>query len=495
MKKGFTILLLFCSLTSLWGQTNFKIMSYNLLNYPGTDTTTRNPYLRTTIAAVNPDIFVVQEITSQAGVDGVLNNVLNVASSGYSAGTFIDGPDTDSEIFFKSANFTFIANNPIATSLRNINEFVIKENNTGDTLRIYSVHLKASSGTTNEDQRLSEVTILRTVTDALPSGSNFLVCGDFNIYSSTEAAYTKLLDQSTQGYFVDLFNMPGTWNQSQYAPYHTQSTRVRSFGGGATGGLDDRFDMILFSQGLIDAGGITYVANSYTPYGNDGQHYNDSINAMPNTAVSQQIADALHYMSDHLPVIATLEFDNVVPVELVSFSATVNGKNVLLRWITATEINNFGFNIEKYSDNWETIDFVAGHGTSNEYHTYEFEDSDLPYGKYRYRLKQIDNDETYAYSKEVSAELYVKPIIILDQNYPNPFNNFTMINWSQPTDGFVTLKIYDVLGNEVAVLVNENLLSGLHNIRFDTKNLASGIYFYKLSVNGSFQIKKMILQK
>ena len=81
MKKGFTILLLFCSLTSLWGQTNFKIMSYNLLNYPGTDTTTRNPYLRTTIAAVNPDIFVVQEITSQAGVDGVLNNVLNVASS------------------------------------------------------------------------------------------------------------------------------------------------------------------------------------------------------------------------------------------------------------------------------------------------------------------------------------------------------------------------------------------------------------------------------
>ena len=92
---------------------------------------------------------------------------------------------------------------------------------------------------------LAEVTILRNVTDALPLNSNYLVCGDFNIYGSTELAYQKLLDQSTPGYFVDIYNLTGIWNNSAYAPYHTQSTRLRQFGGGATGGMDDRFDLIL----------------------------------------------------------------------------------------------------------------------------------------------------------------------------------------------------------------------------------------------------------
>jgi endonuclease/exonuclease/phosphatase family metal-dependent hydrolase len=296
LKLLLPILLILNSL--LIGQVTHNIMSYNLLNYPGTDTTTRNPYFRTTIASVLPDILIVQEITSLAGVNGFLNDVLNTVSSGYAAGTFIDGPDTDSEIFYKSAAFTFLANNPISTSLRNINEFVLRENTTGDTLRIYSVHLKASSGTTNEQRRLSEVTMLRNYTDALPLGKNYLVCGDFNIYGSNEPAYQKLLDKTTTGYFIDLFNLPGTWNNSIYAPYHTQSTRTRAFGGGATGGLDDRFDMMLFSQAVIDTGGITYVTNSYTPYGNDGLHYNDSINKPPNSAVGQQIADALAYSSD-----------------------------------------------------------------------------------------------------------------------------------------------------------------------------------------------------
>ena len=136
-------------------------------------------------------------MTSQAGVNGFLNNVLNVVTSGYAAGSFIDGPDTDNAIFYKTNSFTFLANNPIATSLRDISEFVLRENISGDTLRIYSVHLKASEGTANEQQRLAEVTLLRNVTDALPLNSNYIVCGDFNIYSSTEPAYQKLKNQTT----------------------------------------------------------------------------------------------------------------------------------------------------------------------------------------------------------------------------------------------------------------------------------------------------------
>lgn len=318
--------LLFAALfvLSINAQQLHTIMSYNLLNYPGSDTTNRNPHFRTIVTATNPDILVVQEMVSLNGVNGFLNNVLNSALSGYNAGIFIDGPDTDNAIFYKSQKFTFLANNPISTTLRDVNEFVLRENISGDTIRIYSVHLKASSGSSNELQRLAEVTQLRNVTAALPANSNFIVLGDFNIYSSGEPAYQKLLDTTTSGYFVDIFTLPGSWNSAAYAQHHTQSTRTRLFGGGAIGGLDDRFDMILMSPSLLTSGGIEYVVNSYIPYGNDGQHYNDSINRPPNNTVGQIIANALHYASDHLPVLASFRF-NAAYLELTSFTALIEG--------------------------------------------------------------------------------------------------------------------------------------------------------------------------
>lgn len=147
MKKLTFILLYIASIALSVYPQQYRIQSYNLLNYPGSDTTTRNPYFRTVIASVNPDILVAQEMTSQAGVNGFLNNVMNSVLSGYAAGIFLDGPDTDNAIFYKTAYFTFLANNPIHTSLRDINEFVLRENTTGDTIRIYSVHLKASRRT------------------------------------------------------------------------------------------------------------------------------------------------------------------------------------------------------------------------------------------------------------------------------------------------------------------------------------------------------------
>jgi len=323
----FTVLLLIFLSTTSFAQYQYKIMSYNLLNYPGNDSAIRNPYFRTVIANTDPDILVVQEILSQEGVDGFLNNVLNIASSGYAAGTFIDGYDTDNAIFYKTSAFTFIDNNVIPTSLRDINEFVISENSTGDTLRIYSVHLKAGTSSSNKLQRMTEVMTLRDVTNNLPPNSNYLVCGDFNIYSSNETAYQELLNTSAQGYFVDIFDLSGTWNNSVYAQYHTQSPRIRQFNGGSTGGMDDRFDMILFSQAIIDSGSIFYVPESFINYGNDGNHYNDSINNPPNLAVGQQIADALHYSSDHIPIIATLKFEqeNIVQVPV----SIIDGWNIL----------------------------------------------------------------------------------------------------------------------------------------------------------------------
>lgn len=307
-----------------YAQNQHMIMTYNLLNYPGSDTTVRNPNFRTIFSNVQPDILVVQEMTSQEGVNGFLNNVLNHVSSGYAAGEFINGPDTDNAIFYKSSLFTFISNDPIQTSLRDINEFKLLHNATGDTLRIYSLHLKASSGSTNEILRAAEVDSLRKRTQSIPPGSDFMVVGDYNIYGSGESAYQKLINQNNQGYFLDLFTLTGNWNQSQYSSYHTQSPRVRQFGGGATGGMDDRFDLILMSQTIIDEGGISYVPGSYTVYGNDGNHFNDSINRPPNTAVSQAIANALHNASDHLPVYANFSFATS-SIQMTSFTALIEG--------------------------------------------------------------------------------------------------------------------------------------------------------------------------
>lgn len=302
------IILIILFLIPTYAQNQHTIMTYNILNYPITDTTSRNPYFRTIFANLQPDILVVQEITSQQGVNAFLNKILLPNNPNYQAGTYINGFDTDNAIFFKANLFTFISNTPISTALRDINEFRLSYNLTGDTIIIYSVHLKASDSLQNELQRAAEVDSLRQRTSLLPPNSNFIVLGDFNIYRSDELAYQKLLDQSSNGYVIDPFNLVGTWNNSNYSIYHTQSTRVRQFGDGTPGGLDDRFDMILMSQAIMDSGGISFIPNSYYAFGNDGNHYNDSINRPPNNAVSQLIADALHYASDHLPVIASFHF-------------------------------------------------------------------------------------------------------------------------------------------------------------------------------------------
>lgn len=287
-----------------------KIATYNLLNYPGNDTTGHNPNFRTVIKEINPDILVAQEVISQAGVDGFLNNVMRSFGRPYAAGLFINGPDTDNAIFYDSTKLAFISNTPIKTALRDINGFKMVNKASNDTFIVYSVHLKASSGSSNEILRAAEVDSLRKATNKLPLNTDFMVLGDFNIYRYSESAFQKLLNQSSSGYFIDPLNLTVNWsNDPLYAKYHTQSTRTRQLpDGGSTGGMDDRFDMILISDAVNGVGGMQYVPNSTVNYGNDGFHFNDSINKPPNIAVGQVIANALHYASDHLPVFSKFVF-------------------------------------------------------------------------------------------------------------------------------------------------------------------------------------------
>ena len=315
MIKRIVIFLLGIFISTLTAQEQVRIMTYNILKYPSSLGASRDPHLHAVVSSVDPDIIVVQEMTSSSGVNQFLNNVLD---SRYAAGDFINGYDTDNALYYKDSLFTFLDNTPIDTDLRDINQFRLVHKIAGDTVYIYSAHLKASSGTEEENRRLAEVTELRKVTDQLKVGTYFMVVGDFNVYTSSEPAYQKFLDLSSTGYFKDPISRSGSWhNNSSYRTVHTQSTRTSEYNepdGGATGGLDDRFDFILVSESILNKGGIEYIGGSYTNYGNDGNHFNKSFKELPNSAVGDSLSLELYYSSDHLPVYADFKFEIITDV-------------------------------------------------------------------------------------------------------------------------------------------------------------------------------------
>ncbi len=198
--------------------------------------------------------------------------------------------------------------------------------------------------------------------------------------------------------------------------------------------------------------------------------------------------------------------EQFVPVELASFSSTVNKNNVTLNWKTASEVSNAGFEIERFDEknaDWNMIGFVEGSGTSTELHHYTFFDKGLQPGTYSYRLKQIDLNGTFKYyNLNESVEIGLPDQFTLYQNYPNPFNPTTKISFVIPnveTGHAQSLQtkliIYDILGNEIATLLNKPLQAGSYEIEFDASDLPSGVYFYNLNFSGYSDTKKMILIK
>jgi photosystem II stability/assembly factor-like uncharacterized protein len=188
---------------------------------------------------------------------------------------------------------------------------------------------------------------------------------------------------------------------------------------------------------------------------------------------------------------------SIVPVELINFSAEYSDNKINLHWVTATETNNYGFEVlRSYDiDNWEKISFVFGHGTTTEQKEYSFTDNKISGSKIYYQLKQIDFNGNFEYSKVIEVTVQEPREFLLLQNYPNPFNNATVIIYQIPTDEFITIKIYDVLGNEVINLIKENKKAGYYSIALNATGLSSGIYFYKLQAGQFIETKKMILLK
>jgi hypothetical protein len=187
-----------------------------------------------------------------------------------------------------------------------------------------------------------------------------------------------------------------------------------------------------------------------------------------------------------------------VPVELTSFTGTVISSGVELKWITATEINNSGFIVERSTDNiiFNEINFITGNGSTTETSYYNCIDKPDSDKKYFYRLKQIDFNGSFAYSEVISVILNNTPDgFLLSQNYPNPFNPSTTISFSIPSAELVKISVLNMLGEEIMILMNEVKPEGSYNIEFNAAGLTSGIYLYRFETSGFNTVRKMILLK
>ena len=319
--KIYRFLSLIILLACLIKASTVRIMTYNLLNFE--DENDRENDFRTIISIIEPDLIMVQEISGQTGFFHFKSDVLDlIEPNTWTGASFINQTASqDIALYYRHDLFTFISTTEINTAqtagTRDVIEWKIIHNASAKELSIYGVHFKASSGQTNAAQRLEEATVLRNYLNSLDE-NYFIVGGDFNIYSnnqSSEPAFEMLtgISGNNNGRLFDPINRIGHWhNNSSFADVHTQSPRTSSFGGGAPGGMDDRFDWLFVSAALLsDSSDIHYIEDSYETFGNDGNHFNQAINSGNNMSVSNEIANALHDASDHLPVYMDLFFNDL----------------------------------------------------------------------------------------------------------------------------------------------------------------------------------------
>jgi endonuclease/exonuclease/phosphatase family metal-dependent hydrolase len=335
MQKFYLVLITILAVFTLQAQDRVKVMSYNLLNYgnvtsycttSNNDMNTKNGYIATIVDYVQPDILAVVEMGSaDFAHKRLLDSALNVNGGiQYAKAQKVNtaGSSIISLVYYNTQKFGVADVVSLQNTVRDVIlvRLFYKSPNlavTKDTAFINCIvaHLKAGNGSAERGTRTQMVNqALGYLSNKYPAG-NYLFMGDLNLYSSNEGAYQALLNYSNTAYrFYDPINTPGSWNNnSTYAAVHTQSTHSSSNGCASGGGLDDRFDFILVSHDILNSNKhIVYVNNSYKTIGNDGKHFNKSINSGTNNSVPANVLTALYNNSDHLPVVLELDLDNTI---------------------------------------------------------------------------------------------------------------------------------------------------------------------------------------
>ncbi len=312
---------LFLWVVSLNAQDDtLRIMQYNVLQLSSSSSSLAriDDRLKHIIKFTQPDILLLNEVTNSTAANYILSNALNVDGVNYyDKGNFNNASSLNNAMYYNTNKLTFVSQTGIPTAPRPTDGYRFYYNDPnlsyhGDTvfLDAYVVHLKAGSSSSDASQRNTAAIAIRNNLDAKSDTRNHILVGDFNVYNSTENAYQELLSTGNCQ-FYDPINTPGDWHAtSAYAPIHTQSTNT-PVSGGASGGMDDRFDFIITTGDLLNgSNNIEYVPGSYKAVGNDGFRFNKSLqSAPPNTQYPDSIVGHLYNMSDHVPVMADFALD------------------------------------------------------------------------------------------------------------------------------------------------------------------------------------------
>lgn len=397
--------MLFCMLTLysilIWSQDTARVMFYNLLDFPEAPPANRALLLKDILNDINPDIFMVAELQDETGANLILNESLNTTNNNYASAPFIlntsgNGGTLQQLLYYKTTKFSLELTDIIQTSLRDINRYQLKAvSSQSDTNPImvdfFVAHFKASQGSFNEqirfDMALDFTNYLNT---NLNNNANVVFAGDFNFYTANESGFQQLFIGNTIIPMTDPLNQLGDWHtNSTFSSVHTQSTREsnNSFNDfGAGGGLDDRFDFIFLSGNLLDPNHeVSYINDSYQTYGNNGNCYNEDIS--DNTcsgSYSQNTRNLLWNMSDHLPLVLDLKFEqNFLNLNEFSNQAILNFSqgNVVSNYLAVTINPNYVNSI-------------------NELYVYD------SLGR-RVKVKTVDNDEVLIATEDLANGIYI----------------------------------------------------------------------------------------
>ncbi|WP_405565654.1 T9SS type A sorting domain-containing protein [Polaribacter sp. Asnod6-C07] len=368
IKKNILFLLLFYGF-SINSQTTVKTMFYNLLNYNSDfNSQNRTPYLKTILEDIQPDLFMVCELKNETASNYLFNNAVLTYNSKFKKADFnySNSPATGllQMVYFNSDKLTLEKSTIVPTTTRDINHYTFKLNTensetTPINIEVFVTHLKASSGYTNRQKRLSSIREFTTYLDQLDPNSFVLFAGDFNFYTSNEEGFTALIDEynsiqivdpinrlcpefpnDDKDYFDDDYNSTYFWNNSSFADVHSQATRNYQLNGdGAGGGMDDRFDFIMMSKNLTTSSDLYYVDNSYKTIGNNGNCYNSYVsNTNCTGAFTQELRNALYNFSDHLPIVMEVEtsenvllIPNILPVSFINTNIVKNEITLALK--------------------------------------------------------------------------------------------------------------------------------------------------------------------
>ena len=483
----FFIFILLINILDLKSQDTVKITTYNLLRFGSN--TNRNLDFKKVTDYIKADLYITQELTNNSGVTNFLNNVLNKDANKFLSAKFYDDTDIDQALFYNKNKFEILSTSKIEGDPRNIVAYRLKHIQTEKIFFVFNLHMKASQGSSNQQRRYNQVEQLINYTQQMNEDHFYVVAGDFNIYSTNEPAYQKFFETTSTGYgkFNDLVKVEGTYRNPEYAIYHTQSPRTSQFGSGAPGGMDDRFDYILFSDSLMNSNKTFVIKDSYEVIGNDGNHYDMAINVSPNSAVSQELADALHDASDHLPVSVDLVFSKeaVFPINnppegndtifnlnefpndntLVGkvLAADPDGDDITYSIISGNEENFFNINNEGeiFVSNGNTLSF--------EYYKEFVLIVEVSDGLLKENIQVVINIVELT---PLSMESYINKIIKI---YPNPFSESFVIYTNKKIREII---VYDTKGR---IVLKKNKLLGKNIINL--KRDSSGIYIFSFRLN------------